>query len=67
MGNDDESDALNRLAEGAFSTLGEHIRNAADCDFIQSYRTGDQISILVSVAAPPAPGCSRRTWSHAAS
>lgn len=46
VGNDDENDALNQTAEGAFSSMEEHIRNAAYCDFIQNYRTGDQISVL---------------------
>ena len=46
VGNDDENDFLNQKAEGAFATTEEHIRNAAYCDFLQHYCTGDQISIL---------------------
>jgi uncharacterized protein (DUF2235 family) len=46
LGNDDENDFLNRRGEGAFATMEAHIRNAAYCDFLQSYRQGDQISIL---------------------
>ncbi|HEX2854034.1 MAG TPA: DUF2235 domain-containing protein [Opitutaceae bacterium] len=46
VGNDDENDSPNRLAEGAFSEMEEHTRNAAYCDFLRSYCKGDQISIL---------------------
>lgn len=46
VGNDDENDLLNRQTEGAFSTMEEHIRNAAYCEFLQSYCKGDEVSIL---------------------
>jgi uncharacterized protein (DUF2235 family) len=46
VGNDEENDAVNQRGEGAFSTMEEHIRNAAYCDFLQNYAKGDQISIL---------------------
>ncbi len=46
IGNDDEHDALNQKVEGAWATQEEHIRNAAYCEFLQSYRRGDQVSIL---------------------
>ncbi len=46
VGNDDENDALNRAAEGAFASLEAHIRNAAYCEFLRTYRRGDQLSIL---------------------
>lgn len=46
VGNDDENDSTNQKVEGAFSTMEEHTRNAAYCDFLQNYCKGDQISIL---------------------
>ncbi len=46
IGNDDENDALNQRTEGALATMEQHIRNAAYCEFLRTYRRGDQISIL---------------------
>ncbi|MDB6095176.1 MAG: hypothetical protein JWM32_2738 [Verrucomicrobia bacterium] len=46
VGNDDENDALNRLAEGMFASMEEHVRNAAYCEFLRCYQSGDIISIL---------------------
>ena len=46
VGNDDENDAINQAAEGAFATMEEHVRNAAYCAFLQYYQQGDQISVF---------------------
>jgi uncharacterized protein (DUF2235 family) len=46
VGNDDENDRLNQAAEGGFATMEEHIRNSAYCEFLRSFRQGDQISIF---------------------
>ena len=46
IGNDDENDAVNQTAEGAFATMEEHIRNSAYCAFLQNYQQGDQVSIF---------------------
>lgn len=46
VGNDDENDAINQTAEGAFASMEEHVRNAAYCAFLQYYQQGDQVSIF---------------------
>lgn len=46
VGNDDEFDRANTLAEGAFAHFEPSIRNAAYVEFLKNYHVGDQISIL---------------------
>jgi uncharacterized protein (DUF2235 family) len=46
VGNDDDYDRANTIAEGAFARYEPFIRAAAYCEFLRNYRDGDQVSIL---------------------
>jgi hypothetical protein len=46
IGNDDENDLINAMAEGAGAHAEGSIRNAAYCELLRNYRKGDQLSIF---------------------